>query len=261
MEKRIRLHKITNLITAIIIAVTGISLISCCIAICFSSADSPFSRETVGSYFKYVIIQAVALLESIIFGIAIKFSFPIEKGKLRAKPNILVTKKKLTEKLAKRDEILLRTDETIKLEKNLRKNINIGLFTLISFFGIGALLFSFLIEYSIDNAFEYVIKVSIFSIAMALICGALIYTRDILFNRSYKREIDAIKRLLIIANTDVPLSNEQEVKKNRHLCINATRVILIFSAIALTVLGILNGGISDVLDKAVKICSECIGLE
>lgn len=28
----------------------------------------------------------------------------------------------------------------------------------------------------------------------------------------------------------------------------------------LTVLGVLNGGMDDVLTKAVKICSECIGL-
>ena len=31
-------------------------------------------------------------------------------------------------------------------------------------------------------------------------------------------------------------------------------------ALALVVLGVLNGGARDVLAKAVKICSECIGL-
>ena len=32
------------------------------------------------------------------------------------------------------------------------------------------------------------------------------------------------------------------------------------AAIGLIVLGVLNGGARDVLAKAVKICSECIGL-
>ncbi len=35
---------------------------------------------------------------------------------------------------------------------------------------------------------------------------------------------------------------------------------LLFAAIALVVLGVLNGGARDVLAKAVKICSEFIGL-
>ena len=35
---------------------------------------------------------------------------------------------------------------------------------------------------------------------------------------------------------------------------------LFAGAVLLTVLGVLNGGAQDVLAKAVKICSECIGL-
>ncbi len=35
---------------------------------------------------------------------------------------------------------------------------------------------------------------------------------------------------------------------------------LFCAALLLIVLGVLNGGMLDVLTKAVKICSECIGL-
>ncbi len=35
---------------------------------------------------------------------------------------------------------------------------------------------------------------------------------------------------------------------------------LFCGALALIVLGVLNGGARDVLAKAIKICSECIGL-
>ncbi len=260
MEKRIRLHKITNFITGIIIAITGLSLIICCTAICYSDADSPFSRESIGNYLKYVMIQAVAMLEIIIFGIAIKFSFPLEKSKARSKPNILVTKKKLTEKLAKRDRILLLTDETVNREKKFRKNINIGLFAVISVLAICALLFAFLTKYSIKGTAGYVIKVSAFAFSLALVSGTLIYQRDIIFNKSYKREIDAIKSLLVIANSDVPSSDEQKPTGNGRFFINTVRILLISTAITFIVLGILNGGISDVLNKAVQICSECIGI-
>ena len=40
----------------------------------------------------------------------------------------------------------------------------------------------------------------------------------------------------------------------------ALRGILYLAAAALVILGILNGGLWDVLAKAVKICTECIGL-
>ncbi len=40
----------------------------------------------------------------------------------------------------------------------------------------------------------------------------------------------------------------------------AVRIILVAVALTLIVLGIFNGGMTDVLKKAVKICTECIGL-
>ena len=38
------------------------------------------------------------------------------------------------------------------------------------------------------------------------------------------------------------------------------RGILYFAAVVLVVLGVLNGGMNDVLVKAIHICTECIGL-
>ena len=39
------------------------------------------------------------------------------------------------------------------------------------------------------------------------------------------------------------------------------RTVLALAALILILLGVLNGGAGDVLAKAAKICSECIGLE
>lgn len=41
---------------------------------------------------------------------------------------------------------------------------------------------------------------------------------------------------------------------------NVLRAVLIAAAVLFIVFGVLNGGARDVLAKAVKICSECIGL-
>ena len=41
---------------------------------------------------------------------------------------------------------------------------------------------------------------------------------------------------------------------------NVIRVIIVAAAVALIVLGVMNGGMFDVLVKAINICTECIGL-
>lgn len=46
----------------------------------------------------------------------------------------------------------------------------------------------------------------------------------------------------------------------KHYPVNAARAVLMAAAIVLIVLGIMNGGMRDVLVKAINICTECIGL-
>ncbi len=41
---------------------------------------------------------------------------------------------------------------------------------------------------------------------------------------------------------------------------NVVRAVIFTAAVLLIIFGVLNGGARDVLAKAIKICSECIGL-
>lgn len=69
---------------------------------------------------------------------------------------------------------------------------------------------------------------------------------------SVLREIEAAKE----APKTEP--EPQEVKKST--LVTAGRVVLAAAALALIIAGIANGGMRDVLVKAVNICTECIGL-
>ena len=42
--------------------------------------------------------------------------------------------------------------------------------------------------------------------------------------------------------------------------ITTVRCVLLIAAVILLILGVLNGGLNDVLVKAINICTECIGL-
>lgn len=71
------------------------------------------------------------------------------------------------------------------------------------------------------------------------------------------KSIDALKRIIKV---DGKVSFKYDTNKNYNLSINITRGILIVASIVMIIVGINNGGTEDVLQKAINICTECIGL-
>ncbi len=75
-------------------------------------------------------------------------------------------------------------------------------------------------------------------------------------NKSALRSIELIK---VIINKNGKANNQENIKNdNKKLLI--IRVCIICLAITLIIIGIINGGATDVLNKAINICTECIGL-
>lgn len=84
--------------------------------------------------------------------------------------------------------------------------------------------------------------------------GSMIVT-TIYEEYSSKKSIDLVK--LVIKNNG---KKEVEKVKNNNLVINVTRGIIIGVSVVLIIVGIFDGGATDVLQKAINICTECIGL-
>ena len=53
---------------------------------------------------------------------------------------------------------------------------------------------------------------------------------------------------------------ESSVDGRKTLALNCARIAIIALAVVFIILGVNNGGMEDVVQKAVKICTECIGL-
>lgn len=99
------------------------------------------------------------------------------------------------------------------------------------------------------------------------------------FEFSAKREVQEMKRLIAEAKNDKDISNS-DTKENISLwekiynkipealktqrfkkySLLATRISLAVLAVVLVVVGVINGGLTAVLEKAINICRECIGL-
>ncbi len=70
--------------------------------------------------------------------------------------------------------------------------------------------------------------------------------------RSVQRELDALK--------GAPMGKAEASAEKKTSRINAVRIALYAAAVLFIVLGVMNGGLRDVLVKAINICTECIGL-
>lgn len=86
-------------------------------------------------------------------------------------------------------------------------------------------------------------------LAFAAVCAAVEVRRI-----SAEREVPLVKKIMVKGKRP---QLKQETRGGR---VNVLRAVLYAAAIALVVLGVLNGGMRDVLIKAINICTECIGL-
>ena len=81
---------------------------------------------------------------------------------------------------------------------------------------------------------------------------AVVFAASFACGRNVKREITALQGHVGKAKPEAPAP--------RRMPVGALRAGLYAVAIVFIVLGVMNGGLQDVLVKAVNICTECIGL-
>ena len=81
---------------------------------------------------------------------------------------------------------------------------------------------------------------------------AAVYAAGILRDGSMQRECAALKR--------AEFSSKQPKEQKRRTGMPILRACMLAAAVLFIVLGVMNGGLYDVLVKAINICTECIGL-
>ena len=104
------------------------------------------------------------------------------------------------------------------------------------------------------------------AVVPTLLCVAITliaWSAHVCIRASAAREEMAAMRAAIKENGALYIRNVTEAKstvKRDKLIRNILRGVIIAASVALIALGIMNGGMADVLAKAIKICTECIGL-
>lgn len=56
------------------------------------------------------------------------------------------------------------------------------------------------------------------------------------------------------------MQQDNNLKEEKNIIKNIIRIILFITAVTLIIVGLENGGFRDVMNKAIRICFECIGI-
>ena len=250
--------KLIYAISSVLIVLTGIAFIISCLHIFFTGGDTPYSRERVGEYLFWLLIPSIPTIVSIALGMVYA---SINGDKL-----VDTVKRTNTEMLsayAKRvniSDLSEKTKESVLTERVNRKVTKILSCVFSAIFFISAIVyFAMCKNFTIENLNGDVILALAGVLPLSLL-GVLSHIPYMYFaEKSAKIELDLLKAAVAdgapIAKAGV--LGETESEKTAVLI---GRIVVAVVAITFVILGIFNGGMADVLAKAIKICTECIGL-
>ena len=95
-------------------------------------------------------------------------------------------------------------------------------------------------------------------VALCVCVGALLYQ-----SYSLKKELALAKKMLADSAKRGEMAvgkGKKEPRQTNEKAKNIIRIVLAAASVALIIIGIFNGGMRDVLEKAINICTQCIGL-
>ena len=271
-----KINLIYGIIISILLCVVGVLFIVMCVDI-YKTGPSPFTRESVSEHFSKIAVFVYVLICFIVLGAVLSIVTPLEK-KSKGKVNDALVLHNLSSRLNK-----VSSDGCAKIEK--QRILRLVMVVISILLVVTASVVSFV---SVLNSFDasktdingemikgclsilrYFIVPVVYLIVTAYVCKF-----------SIKKELEIVKSELknakinegVAENTQLGTftklsqnmmqgyKNASSPKKWHKVLGIIIKLVVACLAITFIVLGVLNGGMGDVLTKAINICTECIGM-
>lgn len=259
-EKIKRIHAIYGWILSCLIVLAGICFAVSCVAI-YRSGETPFSRESVATHFQKIAIPVYLCLAGIVGGIVIALIFPLPQKREKAKLDPKTLLARLSDGFSLADcEADVRSK--IEKERRARNALRIVVAALCVVCAAVALIYTLNpANYTLEALNHDILVAALVAFSAATIALAACYVAAFLEKASILRETELIKLAKGDRKKEKRTHHKKETlgfwKKHGILLI---RLAVLAVGIAFVILGVLNGGATDVLGKAIRICTECIGL-
>lgn len=254
-DKVKKIHLIYGCIATVLIVVLGIALILSCLDI-YHSGPRPYNPEAIGIRFDRIAVLVYACIALILGGVILNLVLPLESKR----PKAIRDNATLLNRLKMKAGTLSDTDaQAAKNEVTLRWILR--LVTALIFAGLMVYPLIYFMDsshFTLLTLNEDITKAVVISLTPAMVGLLLCFGCSLLEGKSIEREIRIYKNAIAASQNHSAAAAGNSVKKPNWQVI--ARCAVFGVAICLIVVGVLNGGAKDVLDKAVAICTECIGL-
>lgn len=249
-------HLSYGILLSLMILAVGIALILSCIDI-YRSGNRPFSRESIAAAFDRIDVLVYITIGLVLGGIVLSVALPLDRLKPKAMRDEYDTLAALREKVGNAVPQREPKFRLILRAAVAAVSIALGIYPLLYFFDLS--------HFGLEDINGNVISAALPALVWAAVTLVLAFVCSLLCRKSVRREIAQCKQAMQ-DSTDRPAESAapclfaqalETAGKPIKLWI---RLSLLAIAIVFIVLGVLNGGIDDVLGKAIRICTECIGL-
>ena len=253
---RDRIRLISSLLLSVMLLVTGVLLMSACLGV-YRIGDRPFTTQNISAAFAKIAVPVFVTLGVALASIVIALIYPAEVKKPRAKVSQKVILARLEAKLDLECCDAEQRDAITRVKKQ-RLWLLWGTVALCVALAIPALVYALNFSHYQSDYNASIIAACLWMlpfVACALgLSVAYVYVNGMLLDR----EIALVKLAVATKPSAAPAQKQAPVCHSR--LVLGVRIALAVIAAALIVAGIVNGGMADVLYKAINICTECIGL-
>ncbi|MBQ3229358.1 MAG: hypothetical protein IJB43_12340 [Clostridia bacterium] len=251
-EKKLRLiHTVCGCVISAALIVATVCLILSAHTI-YTSGDSPYTPESIGAEYNKIAIPLWVAISAVFAGIILNIALPMPKSKAKAIKDpfikLRILQKKLPEGIS---------HDGIARQRYVRKAYRAVCALLCAIAFIPAIIT--LCDYdsfTVDNLTPALLRVVGMLAIGAVISGVLLFALSVIERRSAEREIEWTK----VAISEGKKSDQIGTKNDTENTKKIVRLVLVGVACALIVIGLTQDGFYDVLQKAIRICTECIGL-
>ncbi len=250
-EKKLRLiHTVCGCVISAALIVAAICLIVSAHTI-YTSGDSPYTPESIGAEYDKIAIPLWVAISAVFAGIILNIALPMPQSKAKAIKDPFIKLRILQKKLPADCH-----HDGIARQRYVRKAYRAFFSILCAGSFIPAVIALCDYDYfTVDNLTPALLRTVGLLLVGAVISGVLLFVLSVIERKSAEREIEWTKVALSEST-----KSDKKVDKSSDNKINITRFILLGVACALIVIGLTQDGFYDILQKAIRICTECIGL-
>lgn len=247
-----------GLVLSALLLCTGGCLIVACLSI-YRSGNAPFTRESIGAWFLKIAIPVWLTVAAAVGGGVLSLVLPADEPRLRGIRDGRVQMERLRQRV-NLAQCEYQTFVALQRERLLRRLLCIAAVVLSVVSAVPLAFHLASADHFSPALNESVITTTLAALPFLAVTGGTVLAYLLLAAKSVARETALLKSAMVAGALRKTEEQGADNGKKTARAVLVTRLVILAVAILLIAFGIFNGGMRDTLGKAIKICTECIGL-